>query len=112
MAAREGRGCYVKKGVQSHRLEGRRIAARGGGWWRLGLHWRRVVVVYLRAGARSLLQTGGGRPPSSLNSNAVGCVWLMGPLGSAGQFIGSAALHGSLLGLEFSLRLGRWSRWR
>ena len=39
-----------KKRVQSHRPEGRRIAARLGGWWRLGLNWRRVVAVCLRAG--------------------------------------------------------------
>ena len=119
-----GRGAAttVKNRVQSHRPEGRRIAARGGGWWRLELNRQRVVAVCLRAGfgplaapdlrrlARSLLQTCGGWPPS-LNSNAVGCVWLVGPLGSAGQFISSAALHGPHLGLEFSLRSGRWSRW-
>ena len=57
-------------------------------------------------------QTGGGRPPSSLNSNAVKCVWLVGPLGCAGLFMGSAALHCSHPGLEFSLRPGMWSRWR
>ena len=106
VAAREGRGYYDEKGVQSHRPEGRRIAARGGGWCCLGLNWRRVVAVCLRAGPRSLLQTGGGRPPS-LDSNAVGCVRLMGPLGSAGQFMGSVVLHGLHPGLEFS-----WSQWR
>ena len=62
-------------------------------------------------GGASLLQTGGGRPPA-LNSNAVGCVWLVGPLSSARQFVSSVALHGSHLGLELSLRPGRWSRWR
>ena len=66
----------------------------------------------LHALARSLLQTGGGRPSFSLGSNAVGCVRLVGPLGSAGQFMGSAALRGSHPGLEYSLRPGRWSQWR
>ena len=50
VAAREGRGYYGKKRVQSHRPESRQIAARGGGWWRLGLNWRRVVAMCLRAG--------------------------------------------------------------
>ena len=51
VAAREGHGYYgKKKRVQSHRAEGRRIAARLGGWWRLGLNWQRVLAVCLRAG--------------------------------------------------------------
>ena len=51
VAAREGRGYYDKKCVQSHRREGRQIAACGGGWWRLWLNWRRVVAVRLRGGS-------------------------------------------------------------
>ena len=49
--------------------------------------------VFACRGGPSLLQTGGGRPPA-LNSNAVGCVWFVGPLGSAGQFVSLVALHG------------------
>ena len=58
----------------------------------------------LRAGARSPLQTGRDWPPSSLNSNAVGCVRILGPQDSAGQVMGLAAWHRSQPGLAFSLR--------
>ena len=39
-----------KRGIKSHKSEGRRIAAHGGGWWCLELNWRRVVAMCLRAG--------------------------------------------------------------
>ena len=49
VTAQEGRSYYGKRGVESQRPDGRRIAARGVGWWRLGLNWPRVVAVCLRA---------------------------------------------------------------
>ena len=38
VAKREKRGNNDKKGVESHRAEGRQTAVRSGGWWRLGLN--------------------------------------------------------------------------
>ena len=43
-------------------------------------------------GERSLLQTGGWRPRSSLDSNAVTCVRFVRPLSSAGQVMSSGGM--------------------
>ena len=66
-----------KKRGQSHRPEGKRIAARLGGWWRLGLNWRRVVAVCLRAGwpARCSRLAAVGRLPSIATQSDASGLW-------------------------------------